>query len=161
MTSTVSIIALLSSCLVSIVTIVVSWGKLSTKLGLIEKDTKNIEKTSKENQDVVTKAQESLSRKIETTSLKIDDVVKNTSEVKEKLIKLELELNGIQTVNQLKFSDIERRVQSLETKQDNMLDKHSEEIKEARHMAKDALSSINLLRIEKTVLKKKRIGTHQ
>ena len=161
MTSTVSIIALLSSCLVSIVTIVVSWGKLSTKLDLIEKDTKNIEKTSKENQDVVTKAQESLSKKIETTSLKIDDVVKNTSEVKEKLIKLELELNGIQTVNQLKFSDIERRVQSLETKQDNMLDKHSEEIKEARHMAKDALSSINLLRIEKTVLKKKRIGTHQ
>lgn len=155
MTTTVSFIALVCSCIVSVVSIALSWGKLSTKLNLIEKDTKLIEKNSQDNQNAVTKAQDGMSKKLESTVIKLDDLLKNTTDVKEKLIKLESELNGIQNVSQLKFNNLETKVQTLESRFEDIARCHSDEIKEARHIAKDALSSVSLFRAERMRVKKK------
>jgi phage-related minor tail protein len=155
MTTTVSYIALVCSCIVSIVSIALSWGKMSTKLDLIEKDTKLIEKNSQDNQNAVTKAQEAMSKKLESTTIKLDDLLKNTTDVKEKLIKLESELNGIQNVSQLKFNNLETKVQTLESRFEESVRRHGDEIKEARHIAKDALSAISLFRAERVRIKKK------
>ncbi len=155
MTTTVSFIALVCSCIVSVVSIALSWGKLSTKLDLIEKDTKLIEKNSQDNQTAVTKAQDGMSKKLELTATKLDDLLKNTTDVKEKLIKLETELNGIQNVSQLKFNNLEAKVQTLESRFDDAVRRNADEIKEARHIAKDALSAISLFRAERIRVKKK------
>ncbi len=155
MTTTVSFIALVCSCIVSVVSIALSWGKLSTKLDLIEKDTKLIEKNSQDNQTAVTKAQDGMSKKLELTATKLDDLLKNTTDVKEKLIKLETELNGIQNVSQLKFNNLEAKVQTLESRFDDAVRRNADEIKEARHIAKDALSAISLFRAVRIRVKKK------
>ena len=155
MTTTVSLIALVCSCIVSVISIALSWGKLSTKLDLIEKDTKLIEKNSQDNQTAVTKAQDGMSKKLELTATKLDDLLKNTTDVKEKLIKLETELNGIQNVSQLKFNNLEAKVQTLESRFEDTVRRHTDEIKEARHIAKDALSAISLFRAERIRVKKK------
>lgn len=155
MTTTVSFIALVCSCIVSVISIALSWGKLSTKLDLIEKDTKLIEKNSQDNQTAVTKAQDGMSKKLELTATKLDDLLKNTTDVKEKLIKLETELNGIQNVSQLKFNNLEAKVQTLESRFDDAVRRNADEIKEARHIAKDALSAISLFRAERIRVKKK------
>ena len=91
------------------------------------------------------------SRKDDPTSV----IKEETLFLKEKLIKLETELNGIQNVSQLKFNNLEAKVQTLESRFEDTVRRHTDEIKEARHIAKDALSAISLFRAERIRVKKK------
>lgn len=128
--------------ILSLLAIAATWGKINQKL---ESNLKKLDDIQRE-----------FEKKQESQNTKLDKIIDAHSEFKSQMVRVETDQANLKssqlsesTVNAAKFSELRTRIEGFEIKFSEELrrieNRHSEEIKQARHIANEAKNAVTVL----------------
>ena len=128
--------------ILSLLAIAATWGKINQKL---ESNLKKLDDIQRE-----------FEKKQESQNTKLDKIIDAHSEFKSQMVRVETDQANLKssqlsesTVNAAKFSELRTRIEGFEIKFSEELrrieNRHSEEIKQARHTANEAKNAVTVL----------------